>query len=166
MIELATAALIAKTAADAVGAFDKIYRGFSDFVKDRKKSKSDLPPPDFAYVDAPEDSAFVAKSRHTGGVYQTVTYGELCEKLEGSDLKHIEALSKAMSNYEHQWNTVVEQRSMASGMEIGKLDAQMDYLARQIADTLKKVLLFVERMGLHLDDHYYMARSLAEDLTN
>lgn len=60
---------------------------------------------------------------------------------------------------------MIQQRSMASGMEIAKLDAQMDYLAQQIADTLNKVLRFIERMGLNLDDHYHMARSLAEDLT-
>ena len=166
MIDLAAAALIAKATSDAVGAFDKIYRGFSDFVKNRKKTKNELPPLDFAYVDAPGDQAFVAKSRHTGGVFQTVTYAELCEKLDGSDLEHITALSKAMKNYEHQWNTVAEQRSMASGIEIARLDAQMEYVSEQIAQTLKRVLAFVERMGLVLDDHYTVARSLADDVTD
>jgi DNA polymerase I-like protein with 3'-5' exonuclease and polymerase domains len=44
-----------------------------------------------------------------------------------------------------------------------KLDAQLDYLVKKIADPLIKVLAFVERFGLHLDDHYHMARTLTQE---
>jgi hypothetical protein len=84
MIDLATAAVIAKTTSDAVGAFDKIFRGFADFLKKKEPSGTHIPPPDFAYVNDPEHNAFVAKSRRTGNVYQTVTYDQLCCKLQGS----------------------------------------------------------------------------------
>jgi hypothetical protein len=57
----------------------------------------------------------------------------------------------------------VRTKSIASGMDIGKMYAQMGYLARQIADPLIKILEFVEKVGLHLDDHYYMARRVAQD---
>jgi hypothetical protein len=163
MIDLATAAVIAKATSDAVGAFDKMFRGFADVLRKKEPASTNIPPPDFAYVDAPEQNAFVAKSRRTGDIYQTVTYEELCDKLQGSDRQYIETLSQAMKNYEHQWNVVFEQRSMASGMEIGKLDAQLDYLVKQMADPLMKVLAFVERLGLYLDDHYHMARALTQD---
>jgi len=163
MIDLTTAALVAKMASDAVGAFDKLFRGYADVVRKKEPSAPNVPPPDFAYVDAPEQNAFVAKSRRTGGTYQTVTYQELCNRLDGSDRQHIETLSQAMKNYEHQWNTVYEQRSMVSGMEIGRLDSQLEYLVKQISDPLIRVLAFVEKMGLHLDDHYIMARMLTQD---
>ena len=163
MVDLATAALIAQMTSDAVGAFDKMFRGLADFMRKKEPSASTVPPPDFAYVDAPDQKAFVAKSRHTGDVYQTVTYDELCNKLQGGDRQYIETLSQAMKNYERQWNSVYEQRSMASGMEVGRLDAQLDYLVKQMADPLTKVLAFVERLGLYLDDHYQMARTLTED---
>ena len=42
------------------------------------------------------------------------------------------------------------------------MDAQLEYLAKQISDPLIRVLQFVERMGLYLDDHYQVARMLAE----
>ena len=51
---------------------------------------------------------------------------------------------------------------MASGMDIGRMDAQLEYLAKQISDPLIKVLDFVANMGLFLDDHYVMARNVAQ----
>ncbi len=161
MIELATAALIAKMASDAVGAIDKIFRGYADVVKKKELSAADIPPPDFVYVNDPKKGAFVAQSRQTGETYQTVTYEELRNKLDDGDRQYIETLTRAMENYQRQWNSAYEQKSMASGMEIGKLDSQLDYLARQIADPLIKVLDFVSKMGLYLDDHYIKARDIS-----
>jgi hypothetical protein len=108
MIDLASAALIAKMTSDAVGALDKIYRSFADYLREKKPSVRSIPQlePDYAYVDAPEKGAFEAKSRRTGYVCRTVTYGELRSKLEGSDLEYVETLSRTMQNYEHRWNSV------------------------------------------------------------
>jgi hypothetical protein len=55
---------------------------------------------------------------------------------------------------------------MASGMQIGQLDAQLEYCAKQMSDPLVKALNFVQKMGLHLDDHYLAARSIATDYLN
>lgn len=162
MIDLITASIIAKLVSDAVGAFDKIFRGYSDVIKGREPRAANIPPPDFAYVDNPAQRSFVAQSRSTGATYQTVTYEELSRKLDGSDKKYVETLTRAMQNYERQWNIVYEQRSMASGIELGRLDTQLEYLARQMADPLIKILEFVEKMGLHLDDHYHMARNVTQ----
>ncbi len=67
-----------------------------------------------------------------------------------------------MENYQKQWNAAFEHKSMASGMDIGRFDAQLEYLSKQIADPLIRVLAFVEKMGLQLDDHYHMARMVTE----
>jgi hypothetical protein len=153
-------------ASDAVGAFDKVFRGYADILKKKEPTAPQVPPPDFAYVNSPEEAAFVARSRHTGATYQIVTYEELRTKLDVADRQHIETLTRAMENYQKQWNAAFEQKSMASGMDIGKLDAQLEYLSRQIADPLIRVLAFVEKMGLHLDDHYHMARMVTEEYLN
>jgi len=162
MIDLATAAIIAKTASDAVGALDKVFRGYMDVVKKREPSAQHLPPPDLSYVDNPQQNAIVAQSRNTGQTYQTVTYKQLCEKLNRSDLQYIETLTRTMENYQRQWNAAFEQRSMASGMEIGRIDSQLEYLAKQMTDPLIRVLEFVQKMGLRLDDHYHMARMITQ----
>ena len=162
MIELAAAALIAKMASDAVGAIDKVFRGYADVVKKKQPTSPQVPPPDYAYVDKPNESAFVAQSRRTGQTFQTVTYQQLSQKLNDSDRRHIQALTQAMENYQRQWEAAFVQKSLASGMEIGRMDAQLEYLAKQISDPLIKVLEFVEKMGLHLDDHYFAARRIAE----
>lgn len=163
MIELAAAAIIAKLASDAVSALDKIFRGYADVVTKKTHTAAQAPPPDFAFADKPDAQAFVAKSRLTGDVYQTVTYKELAGKLSPEDQAYISSLNSAMQSYQRQWNSVYEQRAIAGlGLETAKLDAQLEYLARQVSDPLIKVIDFVQRMGLFLDDHYHVARQIAE----
>ncbi len=104
----------------------------------------------------------MAQSRRTGQAYRTVTYEDLSNRLNEGDRQYIETLTRAMENYQRQWLAAYEQRSMASGMDIGRMDAQLEYLAKQISDPLIKVLDFVANMGLFLDDHYVMARNVAQ----
>ncbi len=164
MIELATAATIAKLASDAVSALDKMFRGYADFAKKKAPAASYNRPPDFAFADDPGKQAFVATSRHTGAVYQTVTYAELAGKLDQDALAHIAALNNAMQSYQRQWDSVYQQRPFAGlGMETAKLDAQLDYLAKQVSDPLIRVIDFVQSMGLNLDDHYVVARQIAKE---
>jgi hypothetical protein len=135
MIELATAAVIAKLVSDAVNSFDKVFRGYADVVKNTGTvTAPDVPPPDFAYADQPNQRAFVAKSRSTGEAAQIVTYEQLCDRLNERDLRHIETLSETMENYERQWNAAYKERSLASGKDIGRMDAQLEDLAKQISD--------------------------------
>lgn len=164
MIELAAAATIAKLASDAVTAIDKMFRGYADFTKRKTPAGNDAPPPDFSYVDRPDAQAFVAASRQTGAVYQTVTYQELAARLSEEDRAYIAALNAAMSSYQRQWNSVYEQRAIAGiGLETAKIDAQLDHLAKQVSDPLIKVIDFVQKMGLGLDDHYHVARQIARE---
>ena|ERR1700752_2037664 len=163
MIDLPTAALIAKLMSDAVGAFDKIFRGYADVVKGNKPTAPFVPPPDYAYVDSPAQKAIVAQSRQSGVAYQIVTYDELSKRLDSADWAYVETLGRTMKNYETQWLTAFEQKSLATGMEIGKMDAQLEYLTKQISNILIKILNFIEKMGLRLDDHYKRAREMAEE---
>ena len=163
MIELATAALIAKLVSDAVGSIDKVFRGYADVVKKKGTVTAPfVPPPDYAYVDQPNQSAFVALVASNGTAFPTALCEQLCQRLNDSDRRHIETLTRAMENYERQWNTAFEEKSLASGKDIGRMDAQLEYLAKQISEPLIMVLQFVEKMGLYLDDHYAVARMLAE----
>ena len=163
MIELAAAATVAALVSNAVGAFDKIYRGYSDFIKEKEPASYDVPPPDFAYVDSPENKALVAKSVSTGAIYQTVTYDQLRSRLSEQELEFLESLTSAMETYQMQWNSAVKQKAMASGMDIGKMEAQQKYLAEEISKVLLQILELVERLGLHLHDHYHIARMVAKD---
>ena len=149
MIDIQTAGLIAKIVSDAIGSFDKIFRGYIDVVM-RKTRAGNLPPPHFVYVNSPEQSAFLAKSQRTGDIRRKVTYDQLCKALNDSDLEYIQALSQAMENYQQQWNSVYVQRSMAGDIQQARMDTQLEYLAKQIADPLIKVLGFIEKMGLSL----------------
>jgi hypothetical protein len=161
VIDWQTASYIAGVAANAVTSIDKIYRGYADFSK-KKEAATGAPPPDFSIQNKPGEKALVATSLQTGQTYQTITYQDLCAKLVPSDRAYIQALSQSLENYEKQWNSAFLAKSLASGMDIGRYDAQLDYLALQISEPLLKVLDFVERMGLWLDDHYLAARYIAQ----
>jgi DNA polymerase I-like protein with 3'-5' exonuclease and polymerase domains len=162
MIDWQTVSYVAGALGTAVTSIDKIYRGYADFFK-KKVPDASAPAPDFSIQNRSSENAMVATSLHTGAVYQTVKYEDLRGRLTPTDRAHIEALSQALENYEKQWNAAVVAKSMASGMDVGRYDAQLDYLAKQISAPLLQVLSFVERMGLFLDDHYLAARSIATE---
>lgn len=162
MIDLPTAALIASTIGNAVTAIDKMYRGYADFFK-KKTPNIHAPPPDFSIQNSTAEGAVVATSLHTGANSQKVTYEELRSKLNPNDRAYVETLSQALESYEKQWQAAYLAKSMASGMDVGRLDAQLAYLSKQIAEPLLRVLEFVERMGLWLDDHYLAARDIAKE---
>lgn len=162
MIDWQTASWIAGVVANGVASIDKIFRGYADYSK-QKQPTNEGPPPDFRYQNKPDEKAFVATDINTGVVSQKVTYDELCAKLNPGDRAHVEAISEALENYRKQWDAALVAKSMASGMDVGRYDAQLDYLAREIAKPLTQVLDFVEHMGLWLDDHYVAAREIAHD---
>ncbi len=161
-MDIPTISLITGAVSGAVASIDKIYRGYADFMKARKGNVFDTPP-DFRYQDKPDEKTFVAVSRHTGQEYQKVTYEDLCNKLNLGDKEYVETLSKALRNLERQWNAAYEDWSMASGMDRGRYEAQLETLAPRIAEPLLKVLEFVQQMGLWLDDHYHAARMIAQE---
>ena len=162
MIDWQTASQIAAIMGGAVASIDKLYRGYADFFK-KKAPNTVSPPPDFSIQNRPAENAMVAASAQSGTVFQTVTYDELRAKLRSDDLAHVEALSQALTNYELQWNAALVAKSMAAGMDVGRYDAQLAFLARQISEPLLKMLEFVERTGLFLDDHYLAARGIAKE---
>lgn len=163
-ITLEMAALIAKAASDAVNAFDNIYDRYANFLKNRQPRSHWEPPPDYAYVDAPDRGAIVAMSRSSGKICQTVSYEELSEKLSGNDADHIKALSEAMTAYEQQWNSVYRQKPLMSDpIAIAKVDQQLERLAEEIGEALLKVLNFLQSMGLFLDDHYNVALNISKE---
>lgn len=161
MIDWQTASWISSAVGGAVASIDKIYRGYADYLKSKTPNVFETPP-DFSYQNKPDEQAFVATSRHTGHVSQKVTYAELESKLNDSDRAYIDTLNLALKNLEKQWSTTYADWSVASGMDRGRYEAQLDMLAPRIADPLLRILQFVEQMGLWLDDHYHSARQIAE----
>jgi len=162
MIDLATAGLIAQLTANAVGAFDKIFRGYLDFVK-KEPSPPGVPQANLSYVNSPGTNSIIAKSLSTGATYQTVTYEELRQRLGPNDRSYIETLSEAMDNYQRQWNSTYRAKSLAApGPDIGRLEAILDNLAKEISEVLIRLLDFVKKLGLQLDDHYEAAMDIAQ----
>jgi hypothetical protein len=115
MIDWQTASRIAGVASNAVTSIDKVYRGYADFFK-KRIPQTDAPPPDFTIQNIPAENALVAKLHSNDAALQSITYEDLRHKLNSEDQEHIQTLSRAMQNYEQQWNSAYEARSMTAGM--------------------------------------------------
>lgn len=164
MIDLATAATMAKVLADGVGAFDKIFRGLNEFISKRKVDTSGAPPPDLSYRNEPGQKALVAISQNTGEVRHTVTYDDLLSRVSPEEAAHVKALSQAISLYARQWDAITQEIPLASGLHRAQLEGQLDKVAKDMAGPLSEVLDFIERIGFFLDDHYHVARHITRSL--
>ena len=156
------AVLIARVVSDGIASFDEMYRSYSDFLDQGVAGTNFIPPPDFQYADSPQDGGFVARSRHTGGVYESVTYEQLCERLQHIDRESIESMSRAMASRQMQWNKLTQEIAVASGPKKEKLEEQLTILSNEISEGLIMILDVVRGAGLSLDDHYLMARRIAQ----
>jgi len=156
-----TASVIAAAASDAINSVDQIYRSYADYLKEKTGAVREYPP-DFRYLNNPEEKAFVAASRRSGAEHQKVSYQELCEKLSGSDKHYVETLDAALSDLGTRWNATYKAWSQAEGAKRKKYQTELDELAPLIADPLIRILDFVQKMGLWLDDHYVFARQIGQ----
>lgn len=161
MIDLQTASAISGIVGSAITSIDRMYRAYADYFKKSLPGEM-VPNPSFTFQNRSAEGAMVATSADETVEFQKVTYEELRARLADTDLAYVETLDGALKNYEAQWNSAYLSRSMASGMDVGRYEAQLDLLAKHISDPLLRVLDLVEHMGLQLDDHYLTAREIAQ----
>jgi hypothetical protein len=161
MITLLVASQIAAIAGNAVGIIDKIYSQFAA-VAAKKPTEQVVTPPSFVIVNDPAQGAIVSRYNN-GQPFQTITYQELTKKLSEGDLRYVEILGKSLGNYQRQWESAHLDLSLASGMERGRLEGQLEVVGKRMAEPLSAILNFVEtKVGMTLDDHYLAARDIAE----
>lgn len=165
MIDLQTASAISSIVGSAITSIDRMYRGYADYFKKSLPGEM-VPSPSFTIQNRSSEGVIVATTTDETVELQKVTYEELRARLAERDLGYVDTLERALKNYEAQWNSAYLSRSMASGMDVGRYEAQLDLVAKEISDPLLRVLAFVERMGLQLDDHYLAAREIAQKYVN
>ena len=97
-----------------------------------------------------------------GNERQKVTYDQLAQKLSAADLQYIKTRERVMDMLYRQW----ESGYLAIPPEMdpirrAQLEQRLDGVTGDLGRELGIILGFVEKSGLHLDDHYMIFRSLA-----
>jgi hypothetical protein len=100
-----------------------------------------------------------------GQELQRVTYNELATKLTSEDLDHIRTLETSMNNYYQQWKGLYPTLALETDPKAkDQKERQIDSLiVSGMGRDLGRIISFIERCGLSLDDHYVRVRDLAED---
>ena len=100
----------------------------------------------------------------SGRTVQTVTAEELSKKLGPQDLALVRTYERKMEEYFKLWQAVYAEKDSSQDPLINaKTDAQLAKLVVKMRDELLGILAFLQRIGVHLDDHYMHVRSLVED---
>lgn len=157
MVDVATISAIVGLAASSVGLIDKITDSYLKFWG----RDSGVPKEHRSKIVAGEDGKSLIRLVH-GQEAQRVTYQEMTKRLSEDDLSYIRALEKSMKTHKSVWEGAYPQlASEVNPVAKAKIKAQLDDVAEDMGKDLQKILTFVEKTGLYLDDHYYAISSIA-----
>jgi hypothetical protein len=152
---------IISAASSAIDLVDKVSRQFEKFVTGNTEP---LISKEYSYQvkETPDHKNLI--TTYQGKENQRVTYAELVKKLSDADLKHIKTLETSMNNYYQQWEAVYPTLSFeTNGLTKVKMEQQLkNMIVNGMAQDLQRIISFIEKCGLSLDDHYLRIRDLAE----
>lgn len=156
MLDIATISTIVTTASSAVGLIDKIVDSYLMF-----RGKQSAPKEHRAKIEADAAGEGFIRREH-GEEVQRVSYQEMTARLDDSDLSYIQALEKSMNTHKAVWESAYPSlASEVNPVAKAKIQQQLDQVAQEMEKDLIKILTFVEKTGLYLDDHYMSVRDIA-----
>jgi hypothetical protein len=110
---------------------------------------------------SPEGDAIVV--RQHGRAVQTVAGDQLARVLTRSDLELVLAYERNMNRYFARWKAVYDKRDASQDPLVNAVTEEQlsDQIVKMRAELLG-ILEFLEKCGVHLDDHYLHVRHLVE----
>jgi hypothetical protein len=162
MIDIATAGFAIKTIASAVGTVDKLYDVFRKFREGDEVSRPSGKAPAAAaetVTAGDQDRELIHSVR--GQETKRVTREDLAKMLNREDLTFVSTYEKRMSDLYGQWVDISQEIELASGMQRAQLKAQIGLVADRIAECLRQIFDFLQKIGFQLDDHYRALRQIA-----
>ncbi|HME24021.1 MAG TPA: hypothetical protein VKI44_22270 [Acetobacteraceae bacterium] len=96
-------------------------------------------------------------------VIQTLTGDELASKLKPSDLRLVKTFEEKMESDFRIWSTVYKSKDASQDPEVNaKTDEQLRRLILKMKKELVGIIDFLQRIGVHLDDHYMHVRYIVD----
>jgi hypothetical protein len=155
------AALITATKG-AVDLFDKIAGQVKSVLMNRPKEPEGQEDR-WQYRIAAKGDDIVVKQ--DGRTIQTITGKELTSVLGADDLALVRSYEQSMQKYFKRWQAVYAKKDASQDPLVNTITEEQ--LTEQIAkmkSELLGILSFLERIGVHLDDHYMHIRQLVESV--
>ena len=157
MLDIPTVASIVGVLVQSVGLVDKVT---DTYLKFRGK-ESPVPKEHKAKIVAGSDGTSLVRLEH-GSEVQRVSYEELTKKLAPTDLSYVRALEASMNTHKAIWESAYPSlASEVNPVAKAKVNVQLDAVATDMEKDLTRILTFIEKTGLYLDDHYMAVRDIA-----
>lgn len=157
MPDPATIAAIVGLLTSSVGLVDKVADTYLSYRK--KSAVSDAE--HRSRITTSDDGRDLVALDH-GHEMQRVSYKELTDRLDVDDLQYIKSIEKSMKSHKQIWESVYPQLATTIDPIVkAKLEQQLDQVCEAMSVDLVRILNFVEKTGLYLDDHYGAVRDIA-----
>ena len=109
----------------------------------------------------PEGSEIVV--RQETRTVQTITAGELSEKLDPSDLALVRTYEASMQKFFDRWQELYAKKDASPDPLVNTItEGQLREQVMKMKGELLGILTFLGKAGVHLDDHYMHVRHLVE----
>jgi hypothetical protein len=154
------AAIVAATKG-AVDIFDKVAGQIRTVLAKRPK-EAEEEHDQWRFKISPEGEEIIVKQEDR--TVQTVTAEELSNVLNQSDLDLVKTYETSMNKYFGRWKAVYAKKDASQDPLVNAItEEQLTEQIIKMKSELLGILSFLEKCGVHLDDHYMNIRHLVED---
>jgi len=109
----------------------------------------------------PDENRIVVQQNER--VIQTITADQLASILSPSDLALVRTYEKSMNKYFSRWTAVYAMKDGSQDPLVNAItEEQLTVQVEKMKSELLGILAFLEKCGVHLDDHYMNVRYLIE----
>ena len=160
MIPIAEIAAVVAATKGAVDIFDKIA-GQIKTVLAKQPKEAEAADDRWRYKIRPEGTEIVVKQE--ARTVQTITADQLSKKLNPGDLDLVQTYEASMQRYFNRWKAVYAKKDASQDPLVNAItEEQLTEQVVKMRVELLGILSFLEKSGVHLDDHYMNVRHLVE----
>ena len=161
MLSLAEITAVVAATKGAVEIFDKVAGQIRSVLTKRPK-EAEGEDDRWRYKIRTEGPNIVVKQQNQ--VVQTVTAEELSSVLNPGDLDLVRTYEVSMNKYFNRWKALYSKKDASQDPLVNVItEEQLTEQIVKMRSELLGILAFLEKCGVHLDDHYMSIRYLVEE---
>lgn len=161
MLSLTEITAVVAATKGAVEIFDKVA-GQIKSVLTKRPNEAEGEDDRWRYKIRTEGPNIVVKQQNQ--VVQTVTAEELSSVLNPGDLDLVRTYEVSMNKYFNRWKALYSKKDASQDPLVNVItEEQLTEQIVKMRSELLGILAFLEKCGVHLDDHYMSIRYLVEE---
>lgn len=160
MIEIAAASAAIGAITSSVELVDKVYDTWVKFRESGEVEK--ITTKDHFEIVTSSDGGKSLVHMSNGVIAKKITREQLADVLERTDLMVLEALEKKMELLVAKWSSITSAFETLTPAQQGASRIQLDDICVDLSKCLSQTMLFLEKLGFELNDHYASVKMIAE----